>query len=315
MLSRVADHLYWMSRYLERAEHTARLMDVHLVQLLEQVPGLDTEQRWKRLLRSLNVTQPDADLQDIERLTRCLTVDSSSATSIMSYVVVARENAQQVREQISSEMWMQLNQLYLGITRKERRTVWSAQPYEFFTSVKEGSHLFQGITDATMNHNEGWHFIQLGRFIERMVSLADLVDSFFAYSAFAGADDYFEWLALLKSATAFEAYCKIYHADLRPDWIAEFLLFNSEFPHSARFCVEMILASLNAISDATTLHRNSRLHRLAGRLRSTLSYDEIGEVLAGDFHAYLADLKRQSMDIHETLHETFVTYSIEAALA
>jgi uncharacterized alpha-E superfamily protein len=315
MLSRVADSLYWMSRYLERAEHTSRLLDVHLTQLVEHLPGLAENQRWQRQLACLNIPPHTFDVIDGPALTHTLSFDPAYGMSVISSVAVARENARQVREQISSEMWMQLNQLYLDITRKAMTPVWSAQPYRFFSAVKEGSHLFQGITDATMNHNEGWHFIQIGRFIERAISIANLLDGYFTYSLDTRAEDYFEWLALLKSATAFEAYSKIYHADLRSDRIAEFLLFNPEFPHSARFCVEMILASLNAISDATTLHKNSRVHRLAGRLRSALSFDDISDVLAGDVHDYLADVRHQATQIHDTLYDTFISYSIDAALA
>jgi uncharacterized alpha-E superfamily protein len=307
-----------MSRYLERAEHTARLIDVHLNQILEQAPGLSTEQRWARLLQSLHLKVNES--ADDYAITRLLTFDTANPASIVSCIASARENARQVREQVSSEMWMQLNHLYLDLTRKDMGAVWNDQPYAFFTLVKEGSHLFQGITDATMNHNEGWHFIQLGRFIERMIVLADLLDAHYTFSPIREAspeveDYYFEWLALLRSATAFEAYCKVYHNDLRPDCIAEFLLFNADFPRSARFCIEAVLSSLNAISGTTTLHKNSKLHRLGGRLRSALSFDEIGEVLAGDFHRYLEDIKRQSLHIHDTLYETFITYTIEAALS
>jgi uncharacterized alpha-E superfamily protein len=166
LLSRVADHLYWMSRYLERAEHTARLIDVSLNMMLEQAPQA-AERRFLRLLRSLHVQQ-DADAPtDAYHLTQRLTFDAGTPNAIVSCIASARENAQHVRELISSEMWEQINLLYLHISRTRMDTIWNAHSHDFFRAVKEGSHLFQGITDSTMTQGEGWQFIQIGRYRAR----------------------------------------------------------------------------------------------------------------------------------------------------
>jgi uncharacterized alpha-E superfamily protein len=186
MLSRVADNLYWMSRYLERAEHTARLIDLNLYLALELSPELASA-HWQRLLASLRVAlPPDVPMLPFQ-LTHRLTFEPSNADSLVSCVAIARENARQVREQISSEMWEQINQLYLRVKRAAIDQIWNAQPHEFFRAVKEGAHLFQGITDSTLSHAEGWRFIQLGRFIERARATAMLLDVHF--SGYRHSDD------------------------------------------------------------------------------------------------------------------------------
>ncbi len=319
MLSRVADNLFWMSRYLERAEHTARLLDVHLNLALESrkaTPG----DHWARLLASLHIEAPAEGIKDEYSATQLLAFHQSNTNSIVVCIANARENARQVREKISSEMWIQLNRLYLDVRRANLDRIWNDQPHEFFRAVKDGAHLFQGITDSTMVHDEGWHFIQLGRYIERAMALAALLDRhLLAYPLSPddhslAMDEYFEWLGLLKCCTAFEAYCKVYNADLRPNRIAEFLLYNSEFPHSVRFCAEGLVTALQAIADSTQLSKNSRVHRTAGRLRSALSFDTVEEMIGRGSAIYLEDITRQCSQIHEALYETYIAYPVEAAL-
>lgn len=316
MLSRVADSLYWMSRYLERAENSARLIDVHLNLLLESAPGITGQERTRHLLKSLDLR--DAEIDKNDNLPQQLTFDAQHPASIFSCITIARENARQVREQISSEMWMQINKVYLNVKQTKPHQIWSDAPHGFFVMVKEGSHLFQGITDATMNHNQGWHFIQIGRYVERLGTLSSLLTAshrlLHENQNVSVSEQYFELVALLKSVTAFEAYCKVYNPNLYPLTIAEFLLFNHEFPHSARFCVDSLLTSLTAITEATSRHKNQRVNRIAGRLQSSLSFDDINDVFYGDFEAYLENLKQQAYLIHESLVETYINYSIESAL-
>ncbi len=177
MLSRVADSLYWMSRYLERAEHTARLLDVNLNQMLES--ALYADLRWERLYRSLRVPALEGGTDEAYRVTQSLTFDTTNSASIISCLASARENARQVREQISSEMWEQLNRLYLHVKSTNIQKIWHGQPHVFLTRVKEGIHLFQGVTDATMSHSEGWHFIRVGCYTERASQTATLLDVHF----------------------------------------------------------------------------------------------------------------------------------------
>jgi uncharacterized alpha-E superfamily protein len=313
MLSKVADSMYWMSRYLERTEHAARLIDVHLNLMLDMISDLAIKQSRERLQLCVHAKPEE---EEAEATMLRLTFDPSDSASIMYKLTLARENARQIREQISSEMWMQINKLYLEVKQVDKNNVWYRQRHRFYSSVKEGSHLFQGITDATMNHNQAWHFIQVGRYLERLLNLVTFLEVHKEMLAHAqvNRDSYFELLALLKSVSAFEAYCKVYGPDIQSRCVTEFLLFDAEFPRSARFCVEMILMSLNAIAEATLLHKNNRLHRLAGRLQSTLSFGEIEEVLTGGLHNYLRDIRGQAAQIHEALFDTYITYPIETAL-
>jgi uncharacterized alpha-E superfamily protein len=353
MLSRVAESLYWMSRYLERAEHTARVVDLNLNLMLDQAPD-PGDQRWLRLLKGLMVTLPPETRHDAYNVAQALTFDPSNKVSIVAYMTAARENARQVREQISSEMWEELNQLFLQIKRAGIENTWQAQPHHFFRGVKDGAHLFQGITDSTLSHSEGWHFIQLGRFIERAGATAALLDAYVSEfsqpagtaapgqnglgdlvdpPAYAGGSDssvipddsgespnatkgdYLEMVGLLKSCTAFEAYCKVYTADLSPERIAEFLLLNSEFPRSVRFAAEMIQSALNAIAETSATRKTGRANRLAGRLRASLSFSQIDEIMRNGLHVYLADVQRQCAQIHNAIYQQYVAYPIESALA
>lgn len=318
MLSRVADSLYWMSRYLERAEHTARLLDVQLNLMLEQSPDASGE-RWLRLLRSLNV-KTVVEAATAHDIPRALSLDAANNASIVACITAARDNARQVREQISSEMWEQLNELYLDVLRARTDDRWQAEPHRFFRAIKQGSHLFQGITDSTMNHGQGWLFIQLSRYLERMNATAVLIDTHFA--AFTGAagreilaEEYLEWRGLLQSCSAFEAYCKVYTAELRPDRIAEFLLLNADFPRSVRFAAETVQSCLSAIADFTQTSKSGRANRLAGRLRAALSFDQIDEIIGDNLHRYLDDVQRQSAQIHSAIYQLYVTYPIESAIA
>ena len=318
MLSRVADSLYWMSRFLERAEHTARLIDVHLNQMLDQAGG-DANLRWQRLLRSLRTAQP-VEEADAYSVTRSLTFDESNTSSIVSCIASARENARQVREQISSEMWVQLNRLFLQVKQTSMQQIWHAEPHKFLNGVKEEIYLFQGITDATMSHSEGWHFIRVGRFLERTTATAALLDTHFSVflTEQTGYEseplDYLSWVELLRSCASFEAYCKVYTAALRPAQIAEFLLLNAEAPRSIRFACAMMQGALQAIAKSTGVRNPGRAERLAGRLRAMLDYDQIEEILSGDIHEYLESIQRQCALIHNGIYQTYIVYPIEIAL-
>ncbi len=318
MLSRVADSLYWLSRYLERVEHTARLIDVNLNQVLDQTGN--TAQSWNRLLDSLHMPTLKRETQDAYRITRDLTFDASNAFSIVSCIAAARENAQQVREQISSEMWEQLNRLYLHIKGTNVEKIWHAQPHRFLTRVKEGVHLFQGITDATMSHSEGWHFIRAGRFIERASATAALLDVHFSTLLEKREDhesttpDYLSWVGLLRSCAAFEAYCKVYTANIQPNNIAEFLLLNAESPRSVRFASAMMQADLQAIARSNNIHGAGRAERLAGRLRAALDYDQLDEIMSGSMHSYLENIQRQCAQIHTAIYQAYISYPVDVAI-
>jgi uncharacterized alpha-E superfamily protein len=318
MLSRVADCLYWMSRYLERAEHTARLIDVDLQLGLDQSPLAGSE-RWRRVFEALQVPEFLIGALNSVSVAHTLTLNRSNPSSIFCCVAAARDNLRHVREQCSSEMWENLNRLYLRTIDIPQTETSVLQSADFFQSVQEGGYLFQGITDSTMTHGEGWQYMQLGRFVERMETVAALVGTHFKRlsqppdQSVDGAE-YLEWVGLLKSCDAFEAYCKAYSAELRPQRVAEFLLLTLEFPHSMRFSAEKIHTALRLAGDLTK--RNAELPvRLAGRLRATLSLTPIEEIMAEGVHGYLNTVRRQCGEVHGAVHQIYFDYPVESSFA
>ena len=314
MLSRVADSLFWMSRYLERAEHTARVINIQLNLMLERGSKSD-DLDWARVLRSLGVELDAEDVVGAQVLAQSLLHDASNQYSIVCSIELARENARQVREQISSEMWEQLNRLFHAV-RRSSPEVWDAR--DFLQSIKEGAHLFQGITDSTMTHGEGWQFIQAGRFLERTMSLSTLVSAHFHEFHQTGLPSaeraYLESIGLLRSCTAFEAYCKAYTADVKPQRIAEFLVLHPSFPHSLRFSAEALETAIKDIGREAGSRRAARVERIAGRLRATLDFAQIDEIMSGGLEGYLGEIRRQCGQVHGALYQTYISYPIEAAL-
>jgi uncharacterized alpha-E superfamily protein len=311
MLSRVAESLYWMSRYLERAEHTARVIKVQLNLMLERETESD-DAHWKRMLRSLAVEMTDVKEGGAQAAAKALIHSTASRSSIVSCIMAARENSRQVREQISSEMWEQLNRMFIDV---KPEALEGADAGDFLQSIKEGAHMFQGITDSTMTHGEGWQFIQAGRSLERASAVSTLLDVHFL--EFYGKDaepEPLEWIGLLRSCTAFESYCKAYTADLRPDRIAEFLMLNPSFPHSIRFSADALETAMKHIGAEVSSRRSARVERIAGRMQSTLAYGQIDEIMHGGLHAYLETVLRQCSQAHSALYQTYIAYPIEAAL-
>jgi uncharacterized alpha-E superfamily protein len=314
MLSRVADNLYWMSRYLERAEHTASLIDEHLNLVLDSL-SITEDQRWTGVIASLGV----GTLAPSEgSVAHALAFDVETRSSIVNCIEAARENARHVREQTSSAMWEQINRLFHAVRDAGVEDQWESDPHMFLTTVREGAHLFQGITDSTMNHDQGWRFIQLGRFIERAGALAVLLDVHFR--AFAAdrpqsheLSEHLEWIGLLKSCAAFEGYCKVYTADIRAERVAEFLLLNDVFPHSVRFCVERIHGAVQALPKGSR-QATARLVRITGRLRAALNFSDIDEVISAGLHPSLENVQRQCHEIHAAIREAYIDYPIERAI-
>ena len=318
MLSRVADSLYWMTRYLERAEHTARLYDVNADAILEHGEATASE-RWARMLESLRMTVPEGELND-DNVMNHIAFDSGNGNSIITCLTSARENSRYIRELISSEMWEQLNRLYWHIRDCANRSIDSGERHEFLQSIKQGSHLFQGITDSTMSHGEGWEFAQVGRYLERIGATAHLLD--LQYRDVPANDDdllsvgeYLEWVTVLKSCTAFESYSKVYTADLSRRRIAEFLLLNEHFPRSVRHCVDQMDAGLNRIAEHTGTERARRLGRLGGRLRAMLDFAQIDEVVQIGLCEFLREIQKQCAAIHDELYNAYIAYPIDQELA
>jgi uncharacterized alpha-E superfamily protein len=318
LLSRVADGLYWISRYLERAEHTSRLISVRLDLGLDrrlESDGWD----FARLYAGLRLQAPEAPPLRPAELVDAFVFDQTNGHSVAACVTAARENARQVREQISSEMWEQVNALFLNLKQLRAENTWSGRPHYLLGLVIEGVHLFQGITDATMGHGEGWQYLQVGRFLERAGSTSALLDLYYPHpanrrDARPSSSEDAEWVGLLRSCSALESYCRRYTADLRPERIAEFLLLNPEFPRSVRFAASRVESALRAIGQLTSRGAGGRGERLAGRLHASLDYGQVDEILSEDPHAYLESIGRYCAQIHAAVYEHYITYSAESAV-
>lgn len=310
MLSRVADSIHWMSRYVERAENVARFVDVNLNLLLDS-PGGQAEQ-WQPLVN----TTGDAEVfakrfgaATRENVIHFLTFDVENPNSILSCLRAARENARSIREIISSEMWEQLNSSYLLVKEAAERPGGLGMPTEFFEQVKAASHLFAGITDATLTHGEAWHFLQLGQMLERADKTSRMLDVKYFILLRSIADvgtplDEIQWAAVLRSASAFEMYRKR-HGRIAPSAIVEFLLLDAEFPRAVRYCLNSGRDSLHALSGTPLGTYKNSAEKLLGQLCSDLAYTTVDEVIQRGMHESLDNLQTRMNGVAQGIFETF----------
>ena len=323
MLSRVADSLYWMSRYIERAENIARILDVNMNLLLD-LPNVKPEQvcrYWQALITTngddeeFSTRHKQADAMNV---TNFLTFDAQNANSIVSSIRSARENARTVREQISSEMWEQLNRLYLFVRDHQTRDVLREGSHGFYQAIKEGSQTFQGITDATMTHGEGWEFIRGGKFLERADKTTRILDvKYFLLNASAaegnGSVDAVEWMSVLKSCSALEAYRKLYSAAVQPQTVVEFLLLDDVFPRSVKFSIAQIAEALFNVTPVRRSRFANDAQKLAGRLRAQMEYSSVDDAFQHGLHQYLDDLQVRFNAIGEAIHRSYIALPADPA--
>jgi len=312
MLSRVANSIYWMSRYLERAENVARFIDVNLNFTLD-MPAEFGEQ-WAPLV---NITGDQEQFEKRypvhtrENVMHFLTFDRENPNSILSCARSARERARSVREIISSEMWEQANRFYLLVKDAAASKSAFDNPHDFYTAVKMESHLFDGITEATMSHGEAWHFLQVGELLERADKTSRILDlKYFILLpdalAVGTAVDNIQWSALLKSASALEMYRK-HFKQIDPSKVADFLLLNRDFPRSVLSCLDRAADSLHAITGSSQDAFSNKAEQGLGRLLGELNYTQIDEIIHGGLHEYLDKLQARLNWIDDALYETFFT--------
>jgi uncharacterized alpha-E superfamily protein len=319
MLSRVADSLYWMSRYLERAENTVRQLDVTMSLMLD-TSATSAETRWTRLLASLGNPSGMEWNGDLDAMARKLIFDHLNRAAVTFCIDGARENARQVREEISTEQWQRLNRLFHQMHSPIAQVQFSSSISDALATVVDGIHLFKGVSDTTMIHGQGWQFIRLGRYLERAYATATLLevyqaDLFQLSEREHSGYQYLELVGLLRCCTSFEAYCQVYTADVSPDRIVEFLLLNRDFPHAIRYTVDGIRHAIESIQRTGGRRPPDELTSVVGRLHAMLGYTTIAEILSGDTAAFLHSIREQCMRIHELIYRHYVQYSIQSALA
>ena len=314
MLSRVADALFWMSRYLERADHTARAVDVtfQLDLDLHGVLANPVEREWNALLSLLRQPPPPQVLggdHAIIAVQRWLLTDSSNAGSVMACVNRSRNNARSIRGSISPSMWRELNKLYWRLSDTTLQVGVAESPHDFCEEAQIGALMFHGVCDATLMHDEGWHFIQLGRYLERAEKVLRILDSKFGLLERTDSIDLpisnLQWGAVLKKCVAYEAYQRLYISRVEPERVVEFLLVNPDFPHSVRFCLAHIMQSLTEISGRLPERCDDEVVRTVGRLLNDLVYLDGGEVDGERLHAFLGNALTRCARISHLLQQQY----------
>jgi uncharacterized alpha-E superfamily protein len=319
MLSRTADHLFWMSRYTERAENTARMLDVNYqTSLLPQSKAV-AQAGWQGLLtiselkpayeakypgHSINPT----DVMDF------MVRDEQNPSSIISCLQNARENARAVRGSLTTEVWETQNQTYLEVLRMLKSGDFEREPAQFFEWVKFRSHLSRGVTLGTMLQDEAFHFLRLGTFLERADNTARLIDVKFhaVETDFTGAADekdqeydFYHWSAILRSVSGFEVYRKVYRDVIRPERVAELLILRPDMPRSLLGCLNEVMSNLALVSSDSA----SETRRRAGKLCADLQYARIDEILANGLHAYLTQFLDRVNEIGAHISREFLVPS------
>jgi uncharacterized alpha-E superfamily protein len=315
MLARVADSLYWIGRYIERAEHFCRLADVMLNAAVDRT---DSARQAARIAISA-LSDDDVDMQGvIEHPTeaiKALVFDRENNTSVVTSLARARENARQVRDQVTTESWERLNLLYLRVTSPYAEAAFDQGPNVFLHEIIADLHLFKGASDATMSHGEGWRFLLTGVYLERAQLIARLLDVCFGDAAGGYLlNDHFAQLSVLRMACALEPYLRVYTAELQPRLLMQFLLFDEEFPRSIRFCTARVQEHLIRASRFIEMSEGVSPERIAGRLSARLEFAEFDEVAQMGASAYLATIVQECARIHEAIYEAFVAYPLEHRL-
>jgi uncharacterized alpha-E superfamily protein len=315
MLSRIAESLFWMARYMERAEDTARLLDVHFHTLLEQSQRT-YRLRWDSIIRISGEHErffgfyPEATPQSVFEF---LGFREDNPNSIVGCVSRVRENARTIRDRISRELWEDVNSFYLRVRGFRAESAVQAGPHRFCNEVKFSSHKFRGVADDTLPHDEGWQFLRAGRALERAEKTARIVDVEYhtlLEGPTAHQPDNHQWMAVLKSVAAYEIYRREFHASIDPKRVAELLVLHGKHPRSIRFNIAELQASLQAISRAAPGTYATEAERLTGKLHETLLYDRMEDIFDRGLHGFLWDLQRTCRAIGEHIARTYFYYAV-----
>lgn len=310
MLSRVAESIFWMSRYVERAENTARFIDVNSRLILDM--PMDISLQWEPIIRvtgdsELFTSQYSSANQ--ENVVNFLVFEQNYPNSIISCVNKARENARTIREIISTEMWQCINEFHLFLSDPAAQKEASASPNSFFNKIKNYSQLLAGVRESTMFHNEGWDFSRMGRFLERADKTSRILDMKYfiilpEVDYVGTAFDTLQWAALLRSASALDMYRKRYK-QISPSDIAQFLFFDSDFPRSVRYCLKKCDQSMHDITGAPRGSYSTLAERQLGMLQAEIEYADIDEIMEAGLHEYIDNFQSKLNRVGEAVASSF----------
>ncbi len=327
MLARLAENLFWAGRYTERAEDTARMVDVTYHTQLESPYG-EVALAWQQLLDVLHLRSAYGAPIEPVNVMRFLVLDPDNPGSVTASIARARENARSVRELISSEMWEAVNRLHLVLGDRDLEAELTEQPYELFRVVRRLSMTIYGVASETMPRDEGWRFMALGRLLERAEMTCRLIDVRYAQlEAMSGPSqrlagdtaevargpdrtDFHHWIAVLKSASAFEAYRRRYRASMDPADVVEFLLLERDLPRSVLYCLDGARHQLDALRDG----RPSRAARQLGRTTASLEFRDVGELFDVGLQPFLEDVQEQIAVTAEQIADEFFHHQPGGAL-
>jgi uncharacterized alpha-E superfamily protein len=314
MLSRTADHLFWLSRYIERAENTARMLDIAYQTSLQPQSVDESQQSWRSLvsISELNALYgkkyASINSRDVMEF---MVADENNPSSIFNCVRAARENARAVRGSLTTEVWETMNQTWLEFRRLLREGLLTRDPSQLFEWVKYRSHLSRGVTVGTMLQDEAFHFIRIGSFLERADNTARLLDVKFyrndgeAATERDAARDFYYWSAVLRSVSGFEIYRKVYSNVIQPDKVAELLILRPEMPRSLSHCVTRMLANLKRVANP----QSGETLRRVGRLEAELAFGRIDEILSTGLHPFLDGFLAEVADLGAGISRDFLVPS------
>lgn len=309
MLSRVANSIYWLNRYIERAENVARFIDANYHIALD-IPDNGADQ-WQPLINTTGDHELFKKLHGEatrENAIEFLVFDRNNPNSIYSCVRAARENSRSIREYISSEMWEQINSFYLMINMAAKEESMDL-PHRFLMDIMNASHTFIGITDATMSHGDGWHFARLGQMLERADKTSRILDvKYFillpSVDYVGSSYDNLLWGALLRSASAFEMYRKRY-GRIDPRHIVDFLLLDAHFPRALHYCLQRAMTSMNMITGSAQGTFSNKAEQHLGKLLSEFNYGVVEDIFEYGLHEYLDSTQSRINEVGAKIHEEF----------
>ena len=320
MLSRDANSLYWMSRYIERAENLARLIDVADQSLLDSATSASEQfaQFWRPVLVAASQDILFSELSNVQSgldVARFFTFSPENPDSIRTCVATARENARMVRDQISDELWRDLNSLYLFLHSSDAEDEWGRSPQRFYDRIRKSSLLFQGIADATIPHHEGWHFMRLGRYLERADKTSRILDIKNHVPTEYGSKPAISWNTILHCCSAKSAHRQASGSSVTAESVAQLLVFSRDFPRSIRSCIGTLDDSLHAISGVAPGQYSNEPERLTGGTLARLNFSSHAEAFDRGLSRFLDDLQLQFNAIGQSIFETYVLLPAEITSA
>ncbi|MEF8724179.1 MAG: alpha-E domain-containing protein [Candidatus Accumulibacter delftensis] len=307
MLSRTADHLYWMARSTERAENMARLLDASYQMSMVPQPLAAQNENWRAILALNSQEEAFAKVYDevsAENVLRFTVADAANPSSIFSCLRAARENAHAVRGTLTAEMWESVNATWIELREQNVEQVLARGVSEFFEWVKLRSAVIRGVTFGTMLRDDALHFIRLGGLLERGDNTARILDMQYHVlrDGDEGASDFYRWGALLRSLSAFQVYRKVYRDAITPARVAELLILRMDLPRSLHSCADGIVRMLPLIANSAS----AETQRQAGVLHAKLHFGRIEDVLAGGLHEYLTDFMDRIYELGEGISRDFL---------